>query len=133
MLKAKFKFFTNNERLPVNRTSFISGLVPTLIVILTYYIISLLDLWPYFSPIVQTIFYLFTLLVGSIFLLLGFFRKIKYSQKKATASLAVCICIFTILALSSGTNFVHLTTLAFKPRSLFDYPVAYVTAVVTAP
>ena len=133
MLKAKFKFFTNNERLPFNGTSFISGLVPTLIVILTYYIISLLDLWPYFPPIVQTIFYLFTLLVGSIFLLLGFFRKIKYSQKKATASLAVCICIFTILALSSGTNFVHLTTLAFKPRSLFDYPVAYVTAVVTAP
>jgi len=73
------------------------------------------------------------MLVGGICLVLGFFRKIKYSQKKASAVLVVCICIFTILALSSGRNFLHLTTLAFKPRSLFDYPVASVTAVVTAP
>tara|TARA_R110002096_G_scaffold257381_1_gene450955 strand:- start:307616 stop:309442 length:1827 start_codon:yes stop_codon:yes gene_type:complete len=68
-----------------------------------------------------------------VFLVLGFFGKVKFSKKKAMTRLVVCASVTAILALTSWGDLSRLTTLAFKPRSLFDYPIPQITATITAP
>ena len=73
------------------------------------------------------------LIAGASCLILGCVGKIKFSNETAIKRLVICVGATVILALTNWADLSRLTTLAFMPRSLFEYPVPKITATITAP
>ncbi|MBL4602655.1 MAG: DUF4175 family protein [Emcibacteraceae bacterium] len=117
----------------IKNPSIIAGLVSTTILLLSYYTISLLDLWALGPPKLQVIFYFLIILASTAMLILGIRGKMTLSKKAAKSRMSICVCVTLIIAVISGSDFLRLTTLAFMPRAIFNYPDAEVTATVTPP
>lgn len=111
----------------------VSSVVPVLILWLTYYSISLLDMWAYGPDAIQVFFYFLIMATGILYFIMGLKGKSETSPKKLISRLALFTCATVIIALMSGEQFSRLSTLAFKPRALFDYPVPEITATLTPP
>lgn len=108
-------------------------MAPVLILWLTYYSITLLDLWESGPDAIQAIFYFLTIGASVFYLIAGFRGKFVSSNNKMTARLALFSTVTIILALLSGDQFSRLSTLAFQPRALFDYPEPEITVTLTPP
>ena len=117
----------------IKNSSVIAGLVSAIILLLSYYTISLLDLWAVGPSGLQAIFYILIILASVAMLMLGIRGKMTLSKKAAKSRMFICVSVTLAIALISGSDFLRLTTLAFMPRAIFDYPDANITATVTPP
>lgn len=111
----------------------VSAVLPMLILFFLYYVVSLLDLWERMHGIIQATFLILIVSLGLGLFVFGMLGKTNINIKFMTRRLAVVMSVSLIVALLSGNEFSRLTTLAFKPRALFDYPEPEVMATLTPP
>lgn len=115
------------------KSSLMAGLMPASFLLLAYYVVALLDLWELTPTFVQIGFYIVTIFASFVLFVIGFAGLIKISTKDAKLRLGVCSLLAVVVALININDISRLTTLAVKPRALFDYPAPQITATLTPP
>jgi len=81
----------------------------------------------------QVIFYFLIIATSALYFMMELKSKINTSPKKLASRLALFIGMTVIIVFLSGEHFSRLSTQAFKPRALFDYPVPEITATLSPP
>ncbi|MBT5072963.1 MAG: DUF4175 family protein [Kordiimonadaceae bacterium] len=81
----------------------------------------------------QIIIYFLIMATSILYVVMGLKGKTETSPKKLISRLGLFTSVTVIIALMSGDSFSRLSTLAFKPRALFDYPVPEITATLSPP
>ncbi|MBT6033032.1 MAG: DUF4175 family protein, partial [Kordiimonadaceae bacterium] len=111
----------------------LSAAVLPLMLFMLYFTISFMDLWGYAPDIVQAVGLLLCSIMATIVFGWTLYKKVIFSPKLIAVRLAVCLITMTFFALWSNDDFTRLSTLAFKPRALTDYPEPIIIATVTSP
>lgn len=109
------------------------GLMLSAFILLSYYVVALLDLWELTPTFVQIGFYSVTILASLSLFIIGFMGLIKISPKAVTLRLGICGLLAVVIALINIDDISRLTTFAIKPRALFDYSDPQITATLTPP
>ena len=123
------KFFSYNE----GGGKVLSVLTPALIIVLGYYILSLLEVWAYVPESFQVVAYFGVLIFALSTVFLGINRKLNYSVPRARKILLGLTLFAGILGFSSIEEFSRLNSQAIKPKGLFDYPNAEISVMVNPP
>ena len=110
-----------------------SGLMPSAFLLVAYYVVALLDLWELTPIFIQVGFYFGVILASIALFIIGYSGLIKISDKQAKIRLGACSLLALVIALINIDDISRLTTLAVKPRALFDYPDPQIIATVTPP
>lgn len=110
-----------------------SIMAPTLILLVSYLMVSFLDLWALVSYQLQAVIFVVVLATTPVLILAGAKDKLYFASRKAYGRLFLLSSAVFIVAVLNFSQLPRLTKEALMPRALFAYPEATVIATVSPP